>query len=764
MSDDDSFALFPDELLECEVESSDLESSKSSVDFRTAIENTHELLYSACFFDGKENDFGAIFPDVELDKEEDDSFNVFLEKALLEYPLLSPQFLQNVEEASPSASKHTSPSSNDSHASHLLSIAGPAATPSAVDKQMKPIQSSGQMPFKAFLHQFYPQCIMIPCPSENTNRAYFLEKHKDLHCMDSSNGIVNFRVVYDAFRRSTGWAIPVTTDESVLEELKAMYPGWRGMTMEDVELACSKEKALPYDGNGVKNTDTTTSPSSTTVCANSPEQAMDAPSTRSSDNNLCTSTTGHVHPSSSAIGTDGDRTSSSRDLYALKYRRIVASLLQDEERFLRALDAAGGLEKAVFVCVDVELAFSSNSYCSFPLEISLVPFTISTENKDFSPLSKHCCNRKPTALTSPQAGGNDTKQFQPPFSVDGATVSRKYIPSTLLTGKDSFHRSSSSICKEGTEGEKCDHHSTRTDQTEEKNSQCTKQQENHLTTQNEYHCFVYSGNFNTLSRDTSVYSSACIHGIPHNASFLRKDYKTIQKELDFFLSNPSCILVAKGGCNSPPMSDMNAIRFIYAAAAAQEKAEAAAVAATGIPPTSYIPEKGSHDSHGIMPSLTPPLYVDEMRFFNSVMVEKVLSTYFLNNPKKEVCSSHDNSKKKMNGTEVEGKSKNNATKVSKSDVLQCSVINDDDGHTLEDSMDFKDEKDNSSLADENEMKGIFDGKLRRCWYHERFTKIPPDSFLGLQSSNFHCARRDAWILGHRLEKCACCAITRKKSA
>ncbi|KAK7201584.1 hypothetical protein NESM_000222800 [Novymonas esmeraldas] len=94
------------------------------------------------------------------------------------------------------------------------------------------------------------------------------------------------------------------------------------------------------------------------------------------------------------------------------------------------------------------------------------------------------------------------------------------------------------------------------------------------------HFFCHPGPLAPEHEVTMLHTCLCTHLIPHrNASFLSVDFANKAREVDQrFVRKPQVILINKGDAESPTLMDMQAMRWLYAAAVCQEGRSGIAVA------------------------------------------------------------------------------------------------------------------------------------------------------------------------------------------
>lgn len=81
-----------------------------------------------------------------------------------------------------------------------------------------------------------------------------------------------------------------------------------------------------------------------------------------------------------------------------------------------------------------------------------------------------------------------------------------------------------------------------------------------------YHSFVQPGALPEDCEETAKYTSISVHGIPYEGGFLSTDYRQIREDIDCYVKCPSCILVSKGSPQHATPADLQALRYLYAAA------------------------------------------------------------------------------------------------------------------------------------------------------------------------------------------------------
>lgn len=710
-----SLLLYPDEELCCDsVDSSEFGSSVKSDDYFENKQSSLEMWYDSFFKDCSEGGFQSIFPNVSF-VEAEDEMDAVLSQAVREYPLLSPEYLQ--EKRAQNAERKQRRNPNGPSTSSVVHTA--THTPNKEEREMKKLISSRlslhpsnspsschsekELPqnWMNFLCQEYTRGILLPCPPETGNRAFFVEKHKNLFCSHTPDGKLDFRVLYD-HNTSTGWVFPVTVDESVLSTLKAMYPTWRPITWDDVEVATSKKKK---DSN-VQGTTT-----------NEHVHHYSSALTACNDSSMVAATGGATATNNDSGRESDPLPSSPLEVVTLPMMHKWACEVQESpERFLRALEAAGGLEEAIFVCVDVEASHSVKSGVTFPLEISCVPFTFSRKHHNFAPLLQRVEKKFQS-----QSRTNKTKEGEENSTISLHDSIMVQEESDVIPSTQTASRSRSS-----------DPH--REKSTWEANI-CPAESNNNKMgmLKGEFHCFIYPGFPEPAYYKEAHFTSLNLHGIPFDASFLRKDYITIRKELDVFFQNPSCIFLAKGGVLSPPVADVQGIRFVYAAAAAIEEE---IDEETGVQKEMPIKEGRDGDSHSTS-LVSTPLYVDQMRLFNSMMVEEIVSQMF--------CDDSSPTDDRPYQLPHHWGDADTPTKTEE-------VVKGEGEKKIENNM-------KEVTAEKEENRDVFVRYLE-CWYHHKVKKV------GCCNSSdcmiFHCARRDAWCLAKNAEKCVYEAILRKE--
>lgn len=706
----ESISLFPDEELCCDAsDGSDLESSVVSSDHAEHGRESHDVWYDSFFKDTSNGGFQSIFPNVSF-VEAEEEMDALLSQAAIEYPLLSPEYLHE-KRAQAEERKQPHHPSGDPSAASVDHIATCTVNEEEEEKKKQlsshPSNSPDSGPhrkelpqnWKVFLRQEYTRGILLPCPPETGNRAFFVEKHKNLRCSHTPDGKLDFRVLYDHIN-PTGWVFPITVDESVLSALKTMYPGWRAITWEDVEIATSTKKRHSNAEEGsVSNVPAHDISSTLSACNDSPTGGATA--TRSGSERE------DDPPPPSPLSGVASSTMS----------KWAAAAQESPERFLRALEAAGGLEEAIFVCVDVETACSIKNGVAFPLEISCVPFTFSSKHKDFAPLlqyveKKYFPPKRPNKTKEGEESSNTSLQEDTAVEQERTDT----VPSTQTTSLSS----SSAPCGENKRWEAniCPAESNGGKQ--------------HML-KGEFHCFISSGYPEPAYYEQACYTSLRLHGIPFDASFLRKDYIAIRKELDVFFQNPSCIFLAKGGERSPPVTDIQGIRFVYAAADAVEAKKENQTVEQNQESVRETPAGESHSTSIV----SPPLYVDQMRFFNSVMVQEIVSQMFCDdsNPTDDrTYRLPDHWEDDDPPTEIK-----EAVKV--------------DGER-------KKEKSVEEITTEKEENRDVYVRYLQCWYHHKVKRVGCND--SSEDLKFHCARKDAWWLAEHAEKCLYEALLRKE--
>ncbi|KPA81736.1 RNA Interference Factor 4 [Leptomonas pyrrhocoris] len=82
------------------------------------------------------------------------------------------------------------------------------------------------------------------------------------------------------------------------------------------------------------------------------------------------------------------------------------------------------------------------------------------------------------------------------------------------------------------------------------------------------HFFCHPGRIPIEEEDTVLHTCIDTHLIPYrNATFLTHDYRTKARQVDAaFVRNPRVVLINKGDPDSPTLMDLQAIRWLYAAA------------------------------------------------------------------------------------------------------------------------------------------------------------------------------------------------------
>ncbi|CAD2213206.1 hypothetical protein, conserved [Angomonas deanei] len=86
-----------------------------------------------------------------------------------------------------------------------------------------------------------------------------------------------------------------------------------------------------------------------------------------------------------------------------------------------------------------------------------------------------------------------------------------------------------------------------------------------------WHFFTHPGRIDWESIQTVIYNSVSTHGIPYeNATFLQTNYAELCYLFNkYYLSDERVILISKGSEDNPTVSDINALRWLFAAAAVQ---------------------------------------------------------------------------------------------------------------------------------------------------------------------------------------------------
>lgn len=774
MSASDDFEWSGDDILECDASTEDFVSSVGSAEFFDENPYSTTNLYQAVFQSHSEDGFLSLFPEVEFYDVNGDPTILKIYETLKKYPVFSPEFLQQALLCASSSPAHA-PSSDvcckkasSFHETSKTDTQKQEKTTTEVPLDTNK-NSQKNLDWKALLRETYHQGIVIPC-STTVSRTALMEKHKDRCGDDKSVGGLDFRVVYDDSKNSTGWAYPCTIDESVLRKLKVLYPGWRAITIEDVCLLDPKRKPKAYGANYFEvATDASTAERVSAMNASTAEAAE----------------TDSVATSISAMGSKDD-SSLPTSFSSRQLKKLVSGLPQDMNRFFEVLNAAGGVEEAIFVCVDIESSHSEPGCFTFPLEISLVPFTFSSKRNNVRLLSQDALQKTETngVITQRKERGVPEKHL-------AATEETK---ATVFTADDN-HGMRARMKERGVTG-----HGT---PEEKQNKACKEEKEPLVSVLSGYHCLVYSGLIDACFFCSCQYTSLNVHGIPFDCSLLRADYIAIRDELNSYFQNPSCIFVAKGSLTSPPTIDINGIRFIYAAAEAEEQNAAASADSSDV----ILPQNDSNNhrtgtSNPFSGSSFRPLYMDEMRMFNSEAVIEALSNLFregeeeFNELGEDVKDTPN--KKHMNyketDTTVQGPSKNVTFESHLRDSEVSPRVMKEEGTRPEESREKKGEEsgageegqrdsccasvDSEPFGAEENVSSEFSTKeghglqkegeegiipFNRCWYHEKLMTLSK-GFTLIQPEQFHCARADASRLANRLEKCVREAVARKNKS
>lgn len=208
-------------------------------------------------------------------------------------------------------------------------------------------------------------------------------------------------------------------------------------------------------------------------------------------------------PERSGAKKGGTVTAESQAPSRKRWTRDAAKLMRSRERFLTCVKEAGGWSNVVFVAVDVEAFTVAASSIPLPAEYAFVP--IQPPRRSRAP---------PTADSAVEAAS------------DGESASQAPGSSTASDGRPSLLR------------------------------------------RKPLHFFCHPGHIPVEEEATILHTCLSTHLIPcRDATFLTTDYRSAVRQLDIsFVRDKRIVLINKGSAESPTVMDVQAIRWLYAAA------------------------------------------------------------------------------------------------------------------------------------------------------------------------------------------------------